>query len=75
MKATAPVRMIYGEGAYLSGLDVVRTAQDKIFAVIGPFDAHQDKIGLQRALEAVLRTYNDSPTAPLWHKEPQSPKV
>lgn len=58
------VRLIFGDGEYLSRLDHVREAPGKVFAVIGPFDAHMDKQELQHALEMVCRGYNVEPGKP-----------
>lgn len=55
------VRVIYGDGKYLSGMDHVRKNPNKVFAVIGPFDSHTDKSDLQDMLETLLRGYNLSP--------------
>ena len=52
------VRIIYGEGKYLSGTDHAKENPDKVFAVIGPFETHTDKSDLQDALMFVLRGYN-----------------
>lgn len=52
------VRVIYGDGEYLSGMDHVRSNPNKVFAVIGPFDDHSDKPKLQDMLEVLLRGYN-----------------
>lgn len=52
------VRIIYGDGEHLSGVDSVTKNPGKVFAVIGPFDGHTDKQDLQDALELVLRGYN-----------------
>lgn len=30
----------------------------KVFAVIGPFESHEDKYGLQLAIEGLLREWN-----------------
>lgn len=55
------VRMIFGDGEYLSGCDSVRSNPGKVFAVIGPFDGHTDKQDLQDALTTLLRGYNLEP--------------
>lgn len=55
---TRQVRLVYGDGEYLSGMDHVRKNPGKVFAVIGPFDDHVDKPGLQNTLETLLRGYN-----------------
>lgn len=55
------VRIIYGDGEYLSGMDHVANNPGKVFAVIGPFDNHTDKGDLQDALETFLRGYNLEP--------------
>lgn len=34
----------------------------KVFAVIGPFEGHTDKLGLQCALTMLLRGYNTTKT-------------
>lgn len=55
---TKRVRIIYGDGKHLSGMDHVKGSPDKVFAVIGPFDSHTDKPTLQDMLEIMLRGYN-----------------
>ena len=55
------VRIIYGDGEHLSGMDHVKNNQGKVFAVIGPFDTHTDKPLLQDAMELTLRGYNLEP--------------
>lgn len=52
------VRLIFGDGEHLSGVDSVTTNPGKVFAVIGPFDGHMDKMDLQDMLETVCRGYN-----------------
>lgn len=52
------VRVIFGEGAHLSGMDHVRQQPGKVYAVIGPFEDHCDKGELQDMLTTVLRGYN-----------------
>jgi hypothetical protein len=52
------VRLIYGDGEYLSGMDHVVNNPGKVFAVIGPFDGHTDKQDLMDALEMVCRGHN-----------------
>lgn len=55
---TKQVRVIYGDGAFLTKCDHVQENIAKVFAVIGPFDGHMDKMELQRAIEMVCRGYN-----------------
>ena len=55
------VRMIFGEGEHLSGMDHVKENPGKVFAVIGPFDKHTDKQDLQDVLKTVCRGYNVEP--------------
>lgn len=55
------VRIIYGDGERLSGMDHVKKNPGKVFAVIGPFDDHCDKGMLQDSLEFTLRGYNLEP--------------
>jgi hypothetical protein len=55
---TKRVRLIYGDGSELSKLDHVRDAQDRVFAVIGPFKRHTDKPKLQKWLEDACRKFN-----------------
>lgn len=55
------VRLVYGDGEHLSGMDHVKTNPGKVFAVIGPFDEHTDKSELQDMLETVCRGYNTEP--------------
>jgi hypothetical protein len=55
------VRLLFGGGAYLSGMDHVKGNSDKVFAVIGPFEGHMDKQELQDALELVCRGFNLEP--------------
>jgi hypothetical protein len=52
------VRLIYGDGEHLSGMDHVKNNPGKVFAVIGPFDQHTDKPELQDMLQTVCRGYN-----------------
>ena len=52
------VRIIYGDGEHLSGMDHVKSNPGKVFAVIGPFDGHTDKTALQDMLETLLRGFN-----------------
>jgi hypothetical protein len=52
------VRIIYGDGEHLSGMDHVRENPGKVFAVIGPFDGHTDKPELQDMLQTLLRGFN-----------------
>lgn len=52
------VRLIFGDGEHLSGMDHVTHNPGKVFAVIGPFDNHTDKADLQDMLETLLRGYN-----------------
>lgn len=52
------VRLIFGDGEYLSGMDHVQNNPGKVFAVIGPFDGHTDKPDLQDMLRLVCRGYN-----------------
>jgi hypothetical protein len=55
------VRIIFGDGEHLSGMDHVTKNHGKVFAVIGPFDNHTDKADLQDMLEAVCRGFNVEP--------------
>jgi len=52
------VRLLFGDGEYLSGMDHVVRNPGKVFAVIGPFEEHTDKQDLQDALEKVCREFN-----------------
>lgn len=52
------VRLLFGDGEALSGMDHVKSNPGKVFAVIGPFDGHTDKPDLQDMLEAICRGYN-----------------
>lgn len=52
------VRLIFGDGEHLSGVDSVKGNPGKVFAVIGPFDGHTDKADLQDMLETVCRGFN-----------------
>jgi hypothetical protein len=52
------VRLIFGDAEYLSGMDHVTKNPGKVFAVIGPFDAHTDKPELQDILQIVCRGFN-----------------
>jgi hypothetical protein len=52
------VRLVYGDGEYLSGMDHVKNNPGKVFAVIGPFDEHTDKTDLQDALLMLCRGFN-----------------
>jgi hypothetical protein len=56
------MRLIYGDGKYLSGMDHVKQNPGKVFAVIGPFEGHTDKPDLQDALQILLRGFNTEPT-------------
>lgn len=56
------VRLIYGDGEYLAGMDHVKNNPGKVFAVIGPFDKHTDKSELQDALDLLARGWNVEPT-------------
>lgn len=51
------VRLVYGDGESLSEMDHVRKARHKVFAVIGPFESHMDKPGLQEMILAAMREY------------------
>lgn len=57
----AQVRLVFGDGEYLSGMAHVKANPNKVFAVIGPFDNHTDKPALQDMLEVVCRGYNLEP--------------
>lgn len=48
------VRLIYSDNPSIA----VRDMPGKVFAVIGPFDCHSDKLELQKILETILRGYN-----------------
>jgi hypothetical protein len=48
------VRIIYSDEPG----KVMPEHKGKIFAVIGPFEAHSDKLALQQALEAAVHEYN-----------------
>jgi len=52
------VRLIFGDGEHLSGMDHIKQSPGKVFAVIGPFDGHTDKQDLQNTLETICRGYN-----------------
>lgn len=52
------VRLIFGDGEALTGMDHVKQNPGKVFAVIGPFDTHTDKADLQDVLETVCRGFN-----------------
>lgn len=52
------VRLIYGDGEHLNRVSSVADNPGKVFAVIGPFDGHMDKMDLQRMIEALCRGYN-----------------
>lgn len=56
------VRLVFGDGRYLSGMDHVSKNPRKIFAVIGPFEHHTDKPELQDVLEVLCRGYNVEPS-------------
>ena len=58
VRAGGQVRLIYGDGEYLSGMNHVRSNPGKVFAVIGPFDEHTDKVRLQDMLLTICRGYN-----------------
>lgn len=55
------VRLVFGDGEHLTGMDHVTKHPGKVFAVIGPFDQHTDKPELQDMLETVCRGYNTEP--------------
>ncbi len=55
------VRLIYGDGEALSGMDHVKQNPGKVFAVIGPFDGHMNKADLQDMLETICRGFNLEP--------------
>ena len=55
------VRLVFGDGRYLSGMDHVKDNHNKVFAVIGPFDTHTSKAELQDALEIFCRGWNIEP--------------
>ena len=59
-KQATQLRIIYGDGEHLNGVDSVRRNPGKVFAVIGPFDNHMDKDKqvLMDALEDVCRRFN-----------------
>ncbi len=52
------VRVIFGDGEHAAGMDHVRQNPGKVFAVIGPFDSHTDKPGLQDMLTTICRGFN-----------------
>lgn len=51
------MRLIYADGKNLTETDHVRKAPDKVFAVIGPFENHQDKRDLQELLFHAVRNW------------------
>jgi hypothetical protein len=52
------VRLLYCEGEHLNRASAVTDNPGKVFAIVGPFDGHLDKMDLQRMLEAVCRGFN-----------------
>lgn len=52
------VRLQFGSGEHLSRMTIATDNPGKVFAVVGPFDGHMDKMELQRALEMLLRGAN-----------------
>lgn len=52
------VRLAYGDGESLSSCAPIEENPNKIFAVIGPFDGHTDKLELQNALRMLIRGFN-----------------
>jgi hypothetical protein len=54
------IRIIYTDGEHLNRVDSVKSNPGKVFAVVGPFDNHNDKVDLQNLLETLLRGYNQT---------------
>lgn len=54
--STEPVRIIY-DNSNQTGFP---EHHGKVFAVIGPFDGHLDKVDLQKAIERVLVEHNSA---------------
>lgn len=52
------VRLGWGDGEYINTMSMVTDNPGKVFAVIGPFDTHMDKLQLQDALLLICRGYN-----------------
>jgi len=52
------VRLGFGDGEHLHRMSLVTENPNRVFAVIGPFEGHMDKMDLQNALTMLLRGAN-----------------